>query len=261
MSCKRRQTSFHALRAIPFGNLVPMSVLLSFARHCAKMMFSLGLVAAAWAQPAPAPAPAAPNDGMQRSQRQADNVYRWIKMFAEPTRKADGTKSEPTKVRIPKEPAAPVVSSASTERTSPPPNPPASAIDVAAPAPSGATAASAASAATPTAAVAPTTGPAVAAANPASAASSTEEEDEDDELTILSQAQPEIPREIRNMLGTAKVAVAFTVQPDGSVQEASVISSTHRRLNRPTLDAVGQWKFAPVRTARAVRVELEFDLQ
>lgn len=240
-----------------------MSVLLILARHCAKTMYCVGLLAAADLAGAQTPAaPNPPTDGMQRSQRQADNVYRWIKMFAEPTRKADGSKADAIKVRPPKESGATAASPTNAERplAAVAPSPAASAVETSVPAdPAIASVAPAASAAVPATAIAPATSPAVAAA--AKTGPSAPAQDEDEELTILSQPQPDIPREVRNMLGTAKVAVAFTVQPDGSVQEASVISSTHRRLNRPTLEAVGQWKFAPVRTARNVRVELEFDLQ
>lgn len=241
-----------------------MSVLLILARHYGKTMYCLGLLAATGLAGAQTPAaPNPPTDGMQRSQRQADNVYRWIKMFAEPTRKADGSKADAIKARPAKESGAPAASPTNAERplAAVTPSPAASAVETSVPAadPTIASVAPAASAALPATAIAPASSPAVAATS--KSGPSAPAEDEDDELTILSQTQPDIPREVRNMLGTAKVAVAFTVQPDGSVQEASVISSTHRRLNRPTLEAVGQWKFAPVRTARNVRVELEFDLQ
>lgn len=45
------------------------------------------------------------------------------------------------------------------------------------------------------------------------------------------------------------VDVAFTVTPSGDVADAAIVSSTERRLNRPTLSAITKWRFAPATKA------------
>ena len=37
----------------------------------------------------------------------------------------------------------------------------------------------------------------------------------------------------------------MTVSPLGDVAEATIVSSTDRLLNKPTLDAVMKWRFSP----------------
>jgi TonB family protein len=58
--------------------------------------------------------------------------------------------------------------------------------------------------------------------------------------------------------GTVKVH--FDIQPDGSVGEVKIISSTNRSLNRPTIDAVQGWKFQPVDEILTVETELVYKM-
>lgn len=83
----------------------------------------------------------------------------------------------------------------------------------------------------------------------------------DGDLKIISQAQPEFPRELRTAISHGKVIVSFTVQPDGTVAEPSVVSYTNRKLGKPAMDAVSKWVFEPVRSARQVQVEIAFNAQ
>ena len=48
-----------------------------------------------------------------------------------------------------------------------------------------------------------------------------------------------------------EVVVSFTVTPTGEVTNAAVVSSTHKRLEKPVLEAVKKWKFAPAVKAGA----------
>ena len=80
-------------------------------------------------------------------------------------------------------------------------------------------------------------------------------------LKAIEQPQPEFPRDLRNTITQGKVLLAFTVQPDGSVSAASVLSATNRKLSKPALEAVTRWRFEPIRMARATQVEIAFDLQ
>lgn len=204
--------------------------------------------------------PAATDAAAERSQRQSENVYRWIKLLAEPTRKAEPAKAEPPRARAKSEPAAaaaPAPASVAPSRTVAPAPATAAAPVVPAPAPSVAASAPAQTAAEPT----PPAQEAIAAVPQAPTAQPEPEPEPEEELKVLEQPQPNIPRDLRSQQAIGKVSLAFTVQPDGSVSDVSVLSSSHRRLNRPAQDAVAQWKFAPIKTARPVKVELEFDLQ
>lgn len=54
------------------------------------------------------------------------------------------------------------------------------------------------------------------------------------------------------------VRVQFDVNPDGSTGGVKVLASSHRGLNRPTLDAIALWKFAPVDEVLTVQTELVY---
>lgn len=186
---------------------------------------------------------------MERSQRQSDNVYRFIKQFADTPRKPDAAPARPkvdavaapSPVRRPDTqsvatPAAPVQPDATpAEATTASSNTPP---------------AQASRAPTPTATPEPTAAPAVAAV---------EEEEEDDELQLIAQVAPVYPRGLQGAPESGKVTVALTVQPDGSVSETSVVTASHRRFGKPASDAVAQWRFAPIKVARTVRVEIGFN--
>lgn len=219
----------------------------------------LGVAVPAWAQ-APAPSNAASAAASQdRSQDPAYSVFRWIKIQGDAPRKTEPAKPKPKTesatavVRKPDAPAtaAPeIVERTDTRTTSAAPSaqpetnrtPPSV---VAAPPPA------------PTPAPAPAT--TVATAAPAAPPPAPEPEVEAD-LKLISQAQPAFPRELRREISHGKITVRFTVQPDGTVAEPSVVSYSNRQLNRPALEAISKWKFEPIQTARTVQVEIEFDL-
>lgn len=222
----------------------------SLTRHACRGLTAV--CSAAWllhGAPAQAQTPANADAALERSQKQSDNVYRWIKLHAEPPRKpepgakprprADATAQVPRRsdARMGQPEAATATEAAATEGLT--------VQDTAQELAASAAPVAAASAAAP-------------ATPPAAAAVAAEVEKE---LRPLSQPQPEIPRELRNAIANGRVLLSFTVQPDGSVAQASVLNSTNRRLAKPALDAVSQWRFEPIRTARAVQVEIEFNLQ
>jgi len=93
---------------------------------------------------------------------------------------------------------------------------------------------------------------------PAAAAAAPVEDDSPDALTPLSQAEPKFPISLVRALRTGQVRVKFTVQPDGSVADPTVIGTSSVRLNPSALAAVAQWRFAPVRKAQQGVVELGF---
>lgn len=79
------------------------------------------------------------------------------------------------------------------------------------------------------------------------------------ELRLIKRVDPQLPRLVLEGLGTAaSVDISFTVNTDGSVSNAKVVSSSHAPLNRPTLAAVNAWRFEPVSNAREQRVSFSF---
>jgi outer membrane biosynthesis protein TonB len=54
--------------------------------------------------------------------------------------------------------------------------------------------------------------------------------------------------------------VAFTVQPDGTVAEPRVLSTSHPRLAQTATATVLQWRFRPLRHAQDAVVDLGFDM-
>jgi protein TonB len=67
----------------------------------------------------------------------------------------------------------------------------------------------------------------------------------DQPLRAVSQPKPEYSVFLRHADVEGRVVVSFTVTPSGDVADATVVSSTDRLLNAPTLDAVRTWKFVP----------------
>lgn len=189
---------------------------------------------------------------MERSQRQSDNVYRFIKQFADTPRKPDPATARPKEVATPAPAPAPVrrpeaapVLAAPTSPATTQPNPAPTAEVVQTPV-STQPVAPVQAASTPPPAAAPATAPV---------------EEEEEELQLVQQVQPEFPRGLQSTVESGKVTVAFTVQPNGTVSEASVVTASHRRFGKPARDAVAQWRFAPIKAPRAVQVEIAFNLQ
>lgn len=233
----------------------PSPFVRAFSVACHVAFFCWGFTLPVHAQQAPVPAKAASDSaGMQRSQRQADNVYRFIKLFADKPAKAmvDPAKVKPKSditAPAPRRPDAQTVAApASTEPA------PAEAAPVAASSP----VVTEAAAPTPAASAAPADTQVEATAAVAAQAPVVEEPEE---LTLIQQVEPEFPRELRNTISQGKVMLAFTVQPDGSVSGTTIVSASNRRLGKPAMDAVSKWRFTPIRTARAAQVEIEFNRQ
>ena len=61
-------------------------------------------------------------------------------------------------------------------------------------------------------------------------------------LMPISKASPEYPRHLADQRYTGKVRVSLTVYPDGSVQEARIVESSHPDMARSTQEAASQWR-------------------
>lgn len=82
----------------------------------------------------------------------------------------------------------------------------------------------------------------------------------------IAQPAPRFPGELQNQVSSAEVVVEFIVDSNGSVQGATIISSTHYGFERAALDGVRQWKFKPgMKDGRKVstrlRQPIEFTLE
>ena len=238
---------------------------------CAALLATAALwpVASAMAQtaaPVAAAASSAELTPAERAKRDGDKVFHWILIHGDKPRK-------PVATVAPKEDRAPPA----VARVKPAARAPSGRVDEAAVETSSTSAAplsaapQASLASAPASAPAPALDPATTRAASASlasaalavptapaAAAAPIEDDSPDTLTPLSQAEPKFPISLVRALRTGQVRVKFTVQPDGSVADPTVIGTSSARLNPSALAAVAQWRFAPVRKAQQGVVELGF---
>jgi TonB family protein len=190
---------------------------------------------------------ASTTSGLERAQRQVDNVYKWIKLADKPKPAAPTPATAPAPAARPAAPKPAVVQAPTPQAV------PAAAAASLAPPEVIAPQVVAAPAPEPTPVVAPPPVQVAKAAEPVV--------EEETPLRIISQEQPTVPRDLRNDLENAKVTMAFLVGIDGKVTNARAINSTNRKLERPTIAAVSNWVFAPVKTPREVQVEIEFNVK
>lgn len=209
-----------------------------------------------------------------RAKRDADKVFQWIKFHAE---KSEPKKADKPEARPDPKPAArpaammPVARKTDSEATPP------SATIAAAPIRSQSAAAPASeatrSAATPAietmasspvevvAMAAPTAAPlpAVERQLPPPAPVALPEE-EQSPLTLVKRVDPEYPRALLSQQRNGAVMVRFMVQSDGSVMDVEATRSPDRKLSAAAIQAVKQWRFAPISKPRPVSVEIGFQV-
>jgi len=76
---------------------------------------------------------------------------------------------------------------------------------------------------------------------------------------VIEQVLPEIPAKIRDGIrGRVRVVVKVRTNPDGSVTEAAVQSSSSRFFSGLTQRAVERWKFQPAGEPRDWILRFEF---
>jgi TonB family protein len=78
------------------------------------------------------------------------------------------------------------------------------------------------------------------------------------EIIPVRTDEPRLPAALMRERPHGTVRVLFEIQPDGTVSDAKVVSSTNRSLNRPTIDAVKAWKFEPVDEILSVETEVDY---
>ncbi|HEV6965614.1 TonB family protein [Roseateles sp.] len=227
------------------------------------------LASPAIAQQAEAPASAA---GMERAQKAADAVFHWIKINAD----KGGARPTAAPAPAPHKPAAVAAAPRPAVAPAPAPTPTTERVQALSPAPAPAaapvTAAAAASepkpepdldrkpvllaSTVPTPAPAPATPQAVAvkAAEPPPAPA-----EEEVPLRLLYKVDPAIPRQLQAQnFRTGFAQVQFTVGADGTVIQAQAVKSSHARLATAAVEAVKQWRFAPIGKPRDAAVEVAF---
>lgn len=100
---------------------------------------------------------------------------------------------------------------------------------------------------------------AVAATSPAAPPDETAAPPARPALQLLVRVEPELPAEaVADGLAAAEVIVTFVVNTDGSVANASIDASSDVRLNQSILRAVGEWRYAPIASARPHAVKFTF---
>lgn len=76
-------------------------------------------------------------------------------------------------------------------------------------------------------------------------------------LKAVSVVEPRLPRRLLDRVrGDVEVVVTFVVGTDGSVGQAAVQSSSNALVNPTVLEAVSQWRYAPIPAAREHAVQL-----
>ena len=79
-------------------------------------------------------------------------------------------------------------------------------------------------------------------------------------LKLVAKVDPVIPRQLQAQNFRSGFAqVQFTVAPDGTVSQAQAIKTSHARLGSAAVEAVKQWRFAPIPKARDAAVEVAFN--
>lgn len=225
------------------------------------------------AQPAGAQEPAK-EQNLERAQKAADAVFHWIRVNGEKGANRQGNTPAPAPAPAPavaaKKPApAPApVAAAPKPAAAPTPNtaPTATAAAPAAPTPTVTAAAQPEPELERTPVVLASASPTPPPAAPLPAAAQAVEpppaaqEEPEEPLKLLARVNPTLPRQMQQgNFRSGFAQVQFTVAPDGSVQSATVIKASHSRLGTAAVDAVKQWRFAPIKKAREAAVEVAFN--
>ncbi len=218
------------------------------------------------AQPVSAQSDAPKADSLERAQKAADAVFHWIKVNADKT-------PRPAPPPAPRKPAP--VAAASREAPAPAPTPVRVQVEAAAPAPALREPAPAPAPAITAAASEPEPerAPVVLASAPplpqpaaplAAAARAVQPppppaEEAEAPLKLLVKVEPVIPRQLQaQSFRNGFAQVQFIVAPDGTVAQAQATKSSHARLAAAAVEAVRQWRFAPIPKAREAAVEVAF---
>ncbi|MDM4767878.1 energy transducer TonB [Pelomonas sp. SE-A7] len=220
-------------------------------RLLTAMMLACALPA--WSQTPPAAAASKPAlTPAERAQRDADKVFHWIRLSADkPAPKPVAAAPKPAPVRTaavaaPKPALAPKIQADAAPAETPP-----TLLAVAD------TSMSSASRVPETAAP-PAPAAIVARSEPPPAPEPEPAPVVEADLRLVHRVEPEFPRQLMSTVSSGAVLVRFMVQPNGTVSNLEVLKTSHRKLSSAALEAVNQWRFAPIPAAREATVEIGF---
>lgn len=241
VNCIGTAINFHIQDMLSFPNIAPHHGTSARCRPILALALCSASLMAAALLPVRAQTPANTDKAQERSQQQSDNVYRWIKYFADQPKRVDPNKVRP-KAETPQLVKKPEVK-ATAEQTQSAPVTDSPAAPVAAQPVADAQQPPAPQVVATAAPVTPEPEVVAEIAQP---------------LRPVNVVEPTIPRELRNEVIKAKVLLNFTVQQDGRVTDPTVVAGSNRRLNRTAMEAIAQWRFEPIQTARLTQIEFEF---
>jgi TonB family protein len=218
---------------------------------------------------------------LERAQKQADAVFSWIKINAEkgaprqppaqaaaapapapaPVARKAAPAPAPAMAAAPRPAPAAIVAQANIP-TAPAPasfEAPAAASIAASPEPEADLARNAMLVASASPSSAPAS-PLAVAAQAAEPPAPPPEEEAEVPLKLLHRVNPSIPPQLqRQTFRDAFARVKFVVAPDGKVMQVESMKATNNRLAAAAIDAVKQWRFAPIPEAREAAIEFAFN--
>ena len=216
----------------------------------------------AWTQPAPSPSAAA--SAAERAQKETDRTMYWIRVLA--------TKPAPAKTATAPKPVAAVAVASAKPAAEPREKVKAATGMSMAAEPAHATAVALAQAPNATQAPfgdlpEPSALSSSNADNVASAATPAHldeapppEVEADPGLVQIASVQPDFPAAVVRRVHKGNVEVRFEVEPGGRVVDATVVQSSHPRLNAAAVEAIKQWRFKPTPKSHTALVNLVFDI-
>ncbi|MFG6441822.1 TonB family protein [Roseateles sp. LKC17W] len=213
---------------------------------------------AALAQTTP---PANDKQRLERAQKQADAVFHWIKLNGEKganrQQPAPPPPPAPSPAPAPRKPAAVAAAPKPAAPASAPVQAAAPLAPAVAPEPAPVQTAAAEPAAPEPVAAPPATVALAAVPAPPPPPPAPEPEVQ---LTPLSRVNPVVPRQLQQQsFRNGFARVRFTVTPAGVVSKAEVLEASHSRLGPAAVEAIKQWRFAPIPAAREAAIEFAFN--
>lgn len=211
--------------------------------------------------------------GLERAQKAADAVFHWIKLNADKGASRAQAAPAPAPAPAARKPVAAAPRPAPAPVATPAVATAAAPVVAAAPQPASIAASPEAEAelarsamllasAPPTSPAEPLTTPMAVAAQAAAPSPPPQEAAEEAEvpLKLVHRVNPSIPTQMQKQTfrdGFARVK--FTVEADGSVKQVQSLKASHNRLATAAIDAVKQWRFAPIPAAREAAIEFAFN--
>ena len=79
-------------------------------------------------------------------------------------------------------------------------------------------------------------------------------------LKLITMVSPDIPERVARRVGApTEVLVQLTILRDGTVRDISVVQPGQKAVEPYIIEALGQWRYAPISEPRTQRVQLVFN--